>query len=220
MAISSSETLYAEADLLPLSGLRHIAVCERQFALVHIEQSWADNYFTAEGAILHANVDRPHYETRRGRRLVYALPLVSRRLGITGKADLVEFPAGDNAEPPVPIEFKRGHPKPNDVDEVQVCAQALCLEEMLNVSVPFGFLYYHQERHRHEVRLDVELRAHVQSLAVRMHALFGSRQTPVVDRMPKCRVCSLEALCQPHWSERGGIAWTRWLKLLAKEEQA
>jgi len=196
MATSSCDRSYAEDEFLALSGLRHMAVCERQFALVHIEQSWADNQFTAEGSVLHEAVDTPHYETRRGRRLVHALPLVSRKLGITGKADLVEFPVEGNREPPVPVEFKRGHPKPDDVDEIQVCAQAMCLEEMLGVSVGSGFLYYHQERHRHSVVLTRELRDRVEGLAHRMHELYRAGITPVMGRMPKCRVCSLEQLWQ------------------------
>lgn len=216
MAISSSNFGFAEEALLPLSGLRHMAVCERQFALVHIEQSWADNLYTAEGSILHENVDRPHYETRRGRRLVHALPLVSFRLGITGKADLIEFPLDGDNGPPIPVEFKRGKPKKDDVDEVQVCAQALCLEEMLGVEIPFGYLYYHQERHRHEVLFTDSIRCRVELLAARMHELFHSGHTPVVDRMPKCKVCSLVQICCPQWTGRTSTAWERWRHLANK----
>lgn len=106
--VPSPSNWYSEDALLPISGLRHVAVCERQFALVHIEQSWADNFYTADGSVLHRNVDTPHYETRRGRRLVHALPLVCRRLGLNGRADLVEFPVAPDGDPPVPVEFKRG----------------------------------------------------------------------------------------------------------------
>ncbi len=220
MATSSSDDWFPEDALLPLSGLRHMAVCERQFALVHIEQSWADNFYTADGSILHRNVDKPHYETRRGRRLVHALPLVCRRLGIAGKADLIEFPVEGEEEPPVPVEFKRGKPKPDDVDEVQVCAQALCLEEMLGVSISHGYLYYHQERHRHEVLFTEAGRRRVELLAARMHELFRSGRTPVVDRMPKCKVCSLEELCRPQWSGRKSTAWERWQKLAKRDGAA
>ncbi|MCC7342896.1 MAG: CRISPR-associated protein Cas4 [Bryobacterales bacterium] len=205
---------YPEDALLPISGLRHMAVCERQFALVHIEQVWADNIYTAEGSVLHRNVDAPHYETRRGRRLVHALPLACRRLGLSGRADLVEFPAKMDGGSPIPIEFKRGHPKPDDVDEVQVCAQALCLEEMLGIPISHGYLYYHQERRRHEVEIGEGLRSRAETLAKRMHALFDAGKTPVVDRMPKCRVCSLEPVCKPEWSGRGVSTWERWHKLL------
>jgi CRISPR-associated exonuclease Cas4 len=220
MATISSNPLYGEDELLPLSGLRHMAVCERQFALVHIEQSWADNLYTAEGSLLHKNVDTPHYETRRGRRLVHALPLTSRRLGLAGKADLVEFPTGPGGEPPIPIEYKRGHPKPDDVDEVQVCAQALCLEEMLGCSISRAFLYYHQVRHRCEVPLSDKLRIRVETLASRMHELFLSGKTPKMDRMPKCRSCSLDELCKPQWTGAGSRAWERWKAFIPKAGQA
>lgn len=218
MATSSSDAWYPEDALLPLSGLRHLAVCERQFALVHIEQSWSDNFYTADGSVLHRNVDKPHYETRKGRRLVHALPLVCRRLGLAGRADLVEFPADGDKEAPAPVEYKRGRAKSDDVDLVQVCAQALCLEEMLGVSIARGFLYYHQERHRQEVRLTVCLRRRVETLAMRMRELVLCGKTPVIDRMPKCRVCSLEELCQPQWSGRKNTAWSRWERLLKKDD--
>ncbi len=219
MAISSSDW-YPEDALLPISGLRHLAVCERQFALVHIEQSWSDNFYTADGSVLHRNVDKPHYETRKGRRLVHALPLVCRRLGLAGKADLVEFPMDGDDEAPAPVEYKRGKTKRDDVDEVQVCAQAICLEEMLGVSIPRGFLYYHQERHRQEVKLTDDLRQRVESLSIRMRELVHSGKTPLMDRMPKCRVCSLEELCQPQWSGRKATTWERWKRLLMKDDVA
>ncbi|HBY62165.1 MAG TPA: CRISPR-associated protein Cas4 [Solibacterales bacterium] len=212
MATSSSEpsTRYREDELLPLSGLRHLAVCERQFALVHIEQSWADNFFTAEGALLHRSVDQPRFETRRGRRLVHALPLHSRCLGVSGRADLVEFPTEQGGDPPVPVEFKRGHPKDDDVDEVQVCAQAMCLEEMLGVVVPQGLIFYHQVRHRSPVPLSAALRSRVEALALQMHNLFRLGRTPVVNRMPKCSTCSLFDLCQPEWTSPKRKIWDNW----------
>ena len=213
MATLSSDRWYREEELLPISGLRHMAVCLRQFALVHIEQSWVENFYTAEGRILHKNADRPHYETRHGRKLVYALPMLSYRLGLTGKADVVEFPAEGLSEPVAPVEFKRGHPKADDVDEVQVCAQAMCLEEMMGVHIPRGFLYYHQERHRVEVEFSSDLRDRVEALSAAMHKLYQSGETPVVARMPKCRVCSLDGICQPQWSGTQDNVWEKWKSL-------
>jgi len=137
--------MYAESELLPLSGLQHLLYCERQWALIHIEQQWAENRFTADGRVLHRVVDESPDESHSGMRIVRSLDLRSRRLGIAGRADVVLFPlSGDG--PPMPVEFKRGRPKPADWDEVQLCAQALCLEEMLNVSIPQGSLFYGEPR--------------------------------------------------------------------------
>jgi CRISPR-associated exonuclease Cas4 len=209
--------MYAEADLLPLSGLQHLAFCERQWGLIHIEQSWEENLLTAEGRVLHDKVDEPHYETREGMRMVRALPLRCLRLGLSGRADLVEFPAvGSAGGPPVPVEFKRGRPKRVDADDVQLCAQALCLEEMMGGSIAVGFLYYHQTRHRHEVRLDRALRTRVERLADRMHELHARRLTPRAERAPKCTQCSLVDICQPDWLGAKKDPWRRWQALMKK----
>ena len=212
--------MYTEAELLPLSGLQHLAFCERQWALIHIEQSWAENRLTAEGQLIHEHVDEVRYETRDGKKLVRALPLRSLRLGLSGRADLVEFGSRDiERGAAVPIEYKRGRPKHNDIDEVQVCAQALCLEEMLRIAIPEALIYYHQTRHRVPVPLTSSLRGRVETLSQRMHDLFRDRQTPRAERMPKCRSCSLVELCQPQWLGSRSDPWLRWRKL-AKEAGA
>jgi CRISPR-associated exonuclease Cas4 len=209
--------MYEEADLLPLSGLQHLAFCERQWGLIHIEQSWEENRLTAEGRVLHDKVDEPHYETREGMRLVRALPLRCLRLGLSGRADLVEFPVRRSAGgPPVPVEFKRGRPKRVDADDVQLCAQALCLEEMTGESIAVGFLYYHQTRHRHEVPIDQMLRSRVERLAARMHELHAKGVTPRAERAPKCAQCSLVELCQPDWLGAKKDPWRRWQALVRK----
>ena len=210
--------MHTEAELLPLSGLQHLAFCERQWGLIHIEQSWAENHLTAEGQLVHAVVDEIRYETREGKRLVRALPLRSLRLGLSGRADLVEFAANKqgNDREAVPIEYKRGRPKHSDIDEVQVCAQALCLEEMLGIAVPNGLIYYHQTRHRIPVLFTQELRGRVEHLARRMHDLFRSGRTPRAERMAKCKSCSLEELCQPQWLGRKTDPWRRWMELAGR----
>jgi len=187
-----------DADaLLPISGLQHLVYCERQWALIHIEQQWAENRLTAQGRVLHEVVDEAPDESRRGVRIVRSLALRSMRLGITGKADVVEFPLHGNG-PPFPVEYKRGKPKANLSDEAQLCAQALCLEEMLATAVPAGALYYRTPRRRTEVIFTPELRAETERLAARMHALYAAGQTPrAIYEKKKCGNCSLIELCQP-----------------------
>lgn len=206
--------MYDESALLPLSGLQHLAFCERQWALIHLEQSWAENRLTAEGRVLHDKVDDSHYETRRGMRLVSALPLRCLRLGLSGRADLVEFPKMRGGAP-VPIEYKRGRPKPSDVDEVQLCAQALCLEEMLGIPVPQGQLFYHQTRRRQDLEFTPSLRQRVEHLASRMHALYLASATPRAQRERKCTQCSLIDLCCPDWLGARSDPWAKWTGLAA-----
>jgi CRISPR-associated exonuclease Cas4 len=187
--------MYAEEDLLPLSGVQHLAFCERQWGLIQIEQQWEDNLFTAEGKLLHEKADSGLSGTRAGMRIARSLALRSFRLGLTGKADVVEFPL--EGGPPVPVEYKRGKPKGGDCDRVQVCAQALCLEEQLGVVVPRGALYYGQTARRVEVEFDAPLRARVGQLCERMHALHRAGATPAAEYGPKCKPCSLLHVCEP-----------------------
>ncbi len=141
--------MYLEADLLPLSGLQHLGYCERQWALIHLEQQWAENRLTAEGRQMHEGAHEQREETRREVCVSRALPVRSLRLGVSGVVDVVEFrPKSEGRTQPFPIEYKRGRPKPNRCDEVQLCAQALCLEEMLGVEVPTGAIFYGQPRRR------------------------------------------------------------------------
>ena len=195
--MNSSDALYDEDDLLPLSGLQHLAFCERQWALIHIEGIWAENRLTVEGRHLHERVHQTESETRNGVKTVRGLRLRSLRLGLSGQADVVEFHAGEGAEVPFPVEYKRGRPKPDRSDEVQLCAQALCLEEMLGTSISRGAIFYGQPRRRHEVVFDQNLRGETEALAAAMHRLFDAGLTPVAPYQPKCDNCSLYNWCLP-----------------------
>jgi CRISPR-associated exonuclease Cas4 len=191
--------VYAEDDLLPISALQHLLFCERQCALIHVEQLWAENRLTVEGRQLHERADGGRPESRGGVRTARALPVRSLRLGLAGRADVVEFHAdpGGGAARPFPVEYKRGRPKEHDADRVQLCAQALCLEEMLGSSVPAGALFYGATRRRLDVVFDAALRGVVESTAARLHALVASGVTPPAAREPKCDSCSLLDLCLP-----------------------
>lgn len=181
-----------DSDDLPISGLQHLAFCPRQWALIHLEQVWAENQLTAEGRILHERADLPG-ETRRGNvRTVRGMWLRSEHLGLNGRADVVEF-----RPEPYPVEYKRGKAKPTDCDLVQLCAQALCLEEMLGVPVPQGAFFYGMPRRRMEVLFTEELRSRTTSLAATMRELYRARLTPAATPGPHCRRCSLVHLCMP-----------------------
>jgi CRISPR-associated exonuclease Cas4 len=194
---------------IAISALQHAVFCLRQAALIHIERLWAENRFTAEGQVLHMSVDEPGARRRRGVRRVTALPVASRRLGLAGTADVVEFyREGDGAETPFPVEFKRGKPKAHRADEIQLCAQALCLEEMTGRAVPEGALFYGETRRRLTVALDADLRRLTEDAAAAMRRLIAERQTPpAVYKAGKCRVCSLIELCRPKAAGRSAAAW-------------
>ncbi len=184
-------------ELIPLSALQHWLVCPRQCALIHLERQWSDNAATAEGAVLHARVDAGWAETRGEVRSAWALPLRSTRLGLSGKADLVEFHRSANGDLPFPVEHKRGRPKDDDRDSVQLCAQALCLEEMLAVAVPRGALYYHAIRRRVPVTFDDALRCRTEMAAAGVRGQFASGHTPPPVAVAACHGCSLADLCLP-----------------------
>lgn len=191
--------MFSEDDLLPISALQHLLFCERQCALIHLEGLWAENRLTIEGKHLHERADSGSGETRGALRTARALPLRSLRLGLTGKADVVEFltESPDTPPQPFPIEYKRGKPKRDDSDRVQLCAQALCLEEMLGVAVPAGALFYGTTRRRLDVAFEDTLRGVVETAASRLHAMISSGVTPRAVREPKCDGCSLVDLCLP-----------------------
>jgi CRISPR-associated exonuclease Cas4 len=189
---------YAESELIPLSALQHLIFCERQCALIHNEQLWAENRLTAEGRHLHEKADSGDAETRGPIRIARSLPVRSLKLGLVGRADVVEFHyGGDKLTAVIPIEYKRGHAKFDDSDRVQLCAQALCLEEMLGISVPTGGIYYATPRRRADVVFDEGLRRTTEETIKRLHELLESGVTPRVQRQPKCDSCSLLALCLP-----------------------
>lgn len=185
---------FSDSDLLPLSALQHFIYCPRQCALIHLEQQWTENRFTAEGRAQHDRVDRPEHETRDGVRYEYAVLLRSLKLGLIGKADVVEFHEGRV----YPVEHKRGRPKPTHCDWVQLCAQALCLEEMLGVEIAEGAVFYGLPRRRQAVEFTPELRAETEQTASRLHALMASGTTPAAEYdKKKCDACSLKEACLP-----------------------
>lgn len=193
------ETLrYDEEDLLPLSALQHLMFCERQCALIHIEQVWEENRLTAEGRVMHERVHESSLESRGEVRIARGLRIRSLQLGLIGQADVVEFhrqPEG--SEQPFPIEYKRGKPKANRCDEVQLCAQAMCLEEMLSKEIPAGALFYGKPRRRTEVVFDQELRNLTRDTASQLHGLVTGGITPPPVYEKKCESCSLVEVCQP-----------------------
>jgi CRISPR-associated exonuclease Cas4 len=186
----------ADSPIL-ISALQHYLYCPRQCALIHLEQIWTEDGATAEGRILHERVDQGRPERRGKVRIVRNLTLTSRTHGLIGKADAVEL-TDDAAEPPFPIEYKRGRPKAHRADEVQLCAQALCLEEMLGQPVPAGALFYGQTRRRQNVAFDAELRSLTVRVAQDLRAMLASGLTPAPpDPLPPCKRCSLESACRP-----------------------
>jgi CRISPR-associated exonuclease Cas4 len=187
-----------EDDLIMISALQHFAFCPRQCALIHVEQIWQESGLTAEGRVLHERVHEQEGETRAGVRLERGLPLRSLRLGLIGKADLIEFhKTKGGGWQPYPVEYKRGKPKPDHCDAVQLCAQALCLEEMMGVEVPGGALFYGKTRHRHEVSFDAALRQETVETTGQVRALITSGQTPQPVYEKKCKQCSLVEICLP-----------------------
>lgn len=198
-------------DLIPLSALQHFLYCPRQCALIHLEQQWADNRHTAEGHLLHTRADTPQAERRRGVRTVTAMPLLALELGITGKADVVEFHGDADGERAFPVEYKRGRPKSHRADEVQLCAQALCLEAMLGAQVECGALFYGQTRRRQDVVFDAALRELTRQTIADTRAMLRSAQTPSARYdAGRCDRCSLIDLCQPRLLGRRSVAtWLR-----------
>ncbi|WP_367872481.1 CRISPR-associated protein Cas4 [Luteolibacter sp. Populi] len=199
--------MHDEEQLIAISALQHWLYCPRQCALIHVEQAWAENKFTAEGKVMHARAHDGPDESRPGIRITRGMPVRSLRIGITGQCDVVEFHADGRV---VAVEYKRGRPKSHRADEVQLCAQALCLEEMLGIAIPAGFLFYGERHRRTEVLFDAELRALVEETSTSIHGLIEEGRTPLADYEPRrCDACSLIDLCQPMSLrfKRGAAAW-------------
>jgi CRISPR-associated exonuclease Cas4 len=197
-----------DEDLIPLSALQHAVYCIRQAALIHLERIWVENQFTAEGRVVHLATHEPGTRGGRGVRRVTALPLASHRLGISGVADLVEFRRDGQGEAPYPIEFKRGKAKRHRADEVQLCAQGLCLEEMTGRLVPEGALFYAETKRRVVVSFDPELRTLTEATVAQLRAVFKTGRTPsAVYRANRCGACSLLDLCRPKAIGRPVRAW-------------
>ncbi|MDP1545007.1 MAG: CRISPR-associated protein Cas4 [Anaerolineales bacterium] len=211
---------YTQDELLPLSGIQHFLFCRRQWALIHIERQWQENALTAEGRIMHQRADDPFFtETRNGVITARSVPVASYRLGLSGVCDVVEFtsspdlrtpspigrgqgegvklPNREGLYLPAPIEYKRGKEKRDHSDEAQLCAQAICLEEMLAVQIPHGYLFYGETRRRVEIELTAELRTLVQEMTAEMQNYFKRGYTPKVKTSKACRSCSLADVCLP-----------------------
>ncbi|MGI6004699.1 MAG: CRISPR-associated protein Cas4 [Christensenellales bacterium] len=205
---------YKEEEFLPLSGIQHFCFCRRQWALIHIEQQWQENLLTAQGRLLHEKAHEGLREKRGDMLIVRALPVFSATLGIRGVCDVVELHRSADGVPlaghsgtflPVPVEYKRGSPKKDEIDAVQLCAQAICLEEMLCCTIKQGFLFYGETRRRSPVAFDASLRENVRALLLEMHELYRRRHTPKVKPSKACKACSLYDLCMPKLSQKNSV---------------
>jgi CRISPR-associated exonuclease Cas4 len=205
--------LKSDEELIPLSGLQHVQFCPRQFALIHLEGVWRENALTAQGRVLHENAHDPFFTEKRGDIIITrSVPVISHSLGVSGEADVIEFHRDENGVElsgkkgrwsPIPIEYKRGKKKSGLEDEIQLCAQAMCLEEMMGVEVRQGHLFYWETRTRSEVELTDELRASVTSAADKAHRIIEGGNLPVPDRpLKRCRKCSLIDECLPESKEK------------------
>lgn len=199
-------------DLVPLSALQHVVFCPRQAALIHVERIWQDNTLTVKGSILHERVDLPGADHRRAVRVERAVALRSDRLRAAGVADAVEYHKDDAAPGgvrPVPVEYKRGRAQGRLADQVQLCAQAMCLEEQHKVVIPCGFLYYGESHRRVEVQLTEKLREVTMEAAQRLHDMIRSGVVPHPEPGPKCRQCSLSEQCLPEVSVQRASDYVR-----------
>jgi len=228
---------YTSDELLPLSGIQHFLFCRRQWALIHVERQWQENALTAEGRIMHKRADDPFFtETRNGVITARSVPVASYRLGLSGVCDVVEFtpspppsptgrgqgegvklPGRDGLYLPAPVEYKRGKEKHDHSDETQLCAQALCLEEMLSVAIPKGYLFYGETRHRVEIEFTTELRTLVKNMSDEMHNYFSRGYTPKVKPFKGCRSCSLADVCLPVLQEKV-IAASKYIRQQVESE--
>lgn len=202
--------MYKEDEMLMLSGIQHFMFCPRQWALINIEQQWADNKLTTEGNLLHKNVDNPFYRQKNGDTITLrSLHIASQTLGLYGITDAVELLPSDSPDnaithdrypgywKPFPVEYKRGKPKRDATDEVQLTAQVMCLEEMYGISIPYGALYYNEVKRRETIAISEALRATTMQCARQMHAIFKSGILPPANKASHCRNCSLNDICLP-----------------------
>ncbi|MDR1160312.1 MAG: CRISPR-associated protein Cas4 [Syntrophomonadaceae bacterium] len=189
--------MYSDEKLLPLSGLQHILYCVRQCALIHIEQQWADNFFTAKGIVMHEKVHNEKIERKKDIVIERDIYIRSHALGLVGKSDVVEFHKSGARLLPFPVEYKIGKPKEDNTDKVQLCAQCICLEEMTGCNIPRGAIFYGKTRSRLNVEFDKELRAQTTKLAGEFHELIESGVTPKPEYSKKCSNCSFNEICLP-----------------------
>ncbi len=201
---------YSDDDMLMLSGIQHFRFCPRQWALIHIEQQWDDNRLTMEGSLMHQHADDPFYRQKCGDYIsLRSVSVASHQLGLYGITDVVELHPADNDENsishprypdqwlPYPVEYKHGKPKKHQEDEVQLAAQAMCLEEQYGIQIDYGAVFYAEIRHRVEVQITDELRGIVTDCARQMHEIFSSGQLPTIQRGRHCEKCSLKNICMP-----------------------
>ncbi len=206
---------YREDEFLMLSGIQHYAFCPRQWALIHIEQQWEENYFTVMGNIMHENAHDKKFTEKRDRIVITrGMPVFSRTMGVRGDCDIVEFHQDKEGIPlknysgiyqPFPVEYKRGKPKEHDADVLQLCAQAMCLEEMLVCTVPKGFLYYGETKRRIEVLFEDELRKKVTGTFEKMHQMMKRNYTPKGKITKACKSCSLAEQCLPKLNKKNSV---------------
>ena len=203
-----ANSMFDEDDLLLISGIQHFVFCRRQWALIHVENQWIENVHTTDGHLMHANAHNPAYaEKRRDLIVTRELPIFSYRMGVQGKCDVVEFHRDDQGVSlfgrnglwlPCPVEYKRGSPKTHDADRLQLCAQAMCLEEMLLCpAIQTAYLFYGETRRRESVLLSEELRNTVHKMFAEMHDYYYRRYTPRVKTTKACTSCSLKDTCLP-----------------------
>lgn len=211
--------MYTDDEMLMLSGIQHFAFCPRQWALIHIEQLWADNRLTVEGNIMHSTVDDPFYIRKTNDIITLrSVGLVSKELGLYGISDVIEFynvelndnsiklPEYSGYWEPHPVEYKRGKEKNNHIDEVQLAAQIICLEEMYNIKIEYGWLYYGETRRRKKIDMSSELREVTKNFVKQMHLLFKVGQTPKASYTNHCDKCSLIDICIPKISKKQTVS--------------
>jgi CRISPR-associated exonuclease Cas4 len=204
-----------ESDLL-LSGIQHFQFCKRQWALIHVEQQWEENVRTVEGQHIHKKADQPFIKEKRNNKLIVrALPVQSKELGTTGICDIVEFIEDKDGVPvqnskktyiPVPVEYKRGKPKKDNSDTLQLTAQAMCLEEMLLCEARIGYIFYNEIKHRVEIPITHTNKAKVRQIFREMHRYFDNRHTPKVETGPHCKNCSLQNVCLPELMKKQSVS--------------
>ena len=218
---------YNEDEFLMLSGIQHFAFCRRQWALIHIEQQWAENYRTIDGQIFHENAHNGAFsETRNGILIRRGLSVFSRTMGISGICDIVEFHPSEEGISiskdskrylPFPIEYKRGEPKQYQADDLQLCAQAMCLEEMLLCKIEKGYLFYGETRRREVVEITEDLRNAVKDIFEEMHQYYNRGYTPKVKTGKMCNSCSLKELCLPKLNKQ--VSVKHYIDQMLKEEE-
>jgi len=201
--------MYTEDDYIQLSSIQHFIFCKRQCALIHVAGLWDENVFTAKGKLLHERADSGEDERRGDTLIVRSLNIYSKRLGLSGKADVVEFTEKGEAVSPYPVEYKVGQPKSNISDLAQVCAQSLCLEEMMKTPVRTAAIFYGRPRKRLVVEIDDALRSETERVIDEVHILIRDRTIPSAKYEKKCDTCSLNEVCMPRISDNRLKAYVR-----------